>query len=307
MPVTLFSKSSRRAWLRRGLLGSAAGLWSAAEAADRARDGDGEFWALFSDTHIAAEEEKEAREVVMAENLRRCVKQVLAAGQKPHGVLINGDCAFLDGQEGDYAVFARLLGPLAQERVQVHCTLGNHDSRGAFRAAMSQPGVEPLLEDKHVTILSSARLNWVLLDSLDAVNVTPGRLGGGQLGWLARALRKLGSRPVVVMLHHDLLSAGADTAKPAGLLDTKEFWSTLAGFPNVKAVIHGHTHRWEAREPADGLPWVISLPPVAYVFGPEHPNGWMRAMVGDGVMRLTLQCLNPAHPEHKRQIEIPLA
>lgn len=305
MPVSPFSSLTRRQWICQSLAGGLGSLWtwSGLEAADS----DGEFWALLSDTHIAADENREARGVVMAANLRRTVSQVLGAGIKPHGVLINGDCALNDGQMEDYSQLLRCLSPLAEERVQTHCTLGNHDDRGKFRSAMSQPGVEPLLVDKHVTILSSARVNWVLLDSLDQVNATPGLLGEGQMGWLGRTLEKLPGKPTFVMVHHNPQESAPEGKKVSGLTDTAALFSALRAAPKVKALFYGHTHQWNVVPPKDGLPWLINLPPVAYTFGADQPAGWVDARATATKLTLELRSLNPDHPRHRERVEIDLA
>lgn len=305
MPVSPFTAATRRHWIRQSLTAGLGTLWTwhGVEAAES----EGEYWALLSDTHIAADESLEARGVVMAANLRRTVSQVLKTGVKPHGVLINGDCAFLDGQEGDYSQLLRCLRPLAEERVQVHCTLGNHDDRGRFRAANAQPGVDPLLVDKHVTILSSARANWVLLDSLHEVNSTPGVLGSGQLGWLERTLDRIPAKPTFVMLHHNPQMSVPESGKVTGLTDTSELLRVLKAAPRVKALFYGHTHNWQVREPQDGLPWMVNLPPVSYTFGPDRPAGWVIARVTENHLTLELRSLNPDHSQHRQKVEIPLA
>jgi hypothetical protein len=309
MPASLFTAATRRHWIRQSLAAGMGSLWTwqgVGETAAAESGSEGEFWALLSDPHIAADENLEARGVVMAANLRRTVGQVLRIGVKPHGVLINGDCAYLDGQEGDYSQLLRCLRPLAEERVQVHCTLGNHDDRGRFRAANAQPGVDPLLADKHVTILSSARANWVLLDSLDEVNVTPGVLGQGQLGWLERTLQRIPAKPTFIMVHHNPQFNVPESGKGSGLTDTAELLRVLKGAPRVKALFYGHTHNWQVQEPKDGLPWLINLPPVAYTFGADRPAGWVSARVETERLTLELRSLNPNHPEHRQNVEIAL-
>ena len=305
MPVSLVPNVSRRHWIRRSLSGVLGAAWFTTRA--DAAGTEGEMWALLSDTHIDADPAKEARGAVMTLNLQRTIKQVLSAGLKPHGVLVNGDCAFVEGLAGDYAQFMRCMAPLAEERVQLHCTLGNHDDRKEFRAAASQPGVEPLLVDKHVTILSSARLNWVLLDSLDQVNSTPGLLGASQLGWLRRTLEMIPDKPTLVMLHHNPQPTPGPNGKVSGLTDTAELFEVLRGAPKVKALVFGHSHTWASRAPADGLPWMVNLPPVAYVFHEAHPSGWVMAQATESELVLELRALNPDHAKHKERVVIPLA
>ncbi len=95
MPITL-PPLNRRDWLKRA---AAAGVGSLATA--RAADIPDQLWVLFSDPHIDAEETTIAREVCVAENLKRCVNQALKIGQKPFGVIVNGDCALNDGKTED--------------------------------------------------------------------------------------------------------------------------------------------------------------------------------------------------------------
>eukprot|EP01031_Cornospumella_fuschlensis_P053421 gene53421-65247_t len=199
MPITL-PPLTRRHWLRQGL---AAGIAAFAPRAALSAETLQESWVLFSDTHIAADPKLEARGISMADNLSRSINQVLALKQKPFGVLINGDCVYLHGLKEDYQTFVSLLTPLREASLPVHCTLGNHDDRKNFIGAMtSAEDVRPL-EGRQVEVFSSAAVNWVLLDSLDQVNKTPGILGEAQLRWLDRTLRSLPDRPTFVMAHHN--------------------------------------------------------------------------------------------------------
>jgi Icc protein len=222
MPITL-PTTSRRRWLQQA---TAAGFGTLA-AKLPAMDLPEQLWVLFSDPHIAEDEKTIAREVCMAENLTRCVNQVLKIGQKPFGVVVNGDCALTDGKTEDYATFVRLMEPLTSNSIQVHCTLGNHDSRQNFINAVLPPGPpnaerQVPVADKHVAVVSSATMNWVLLDSLHSVNQTPGLLGDLQLGWLDRTLRGLPNKPTLVCAHHNPMLASMDEKKKNSCLQDSD-------------------------------------------------------------------------------------
>jgi 3',5'-cyclic AMP phosphodiesterase CpdA len=301
MPITL-SPISRRRWIKGSL--AAAFVPSISEAAEA---GNAETWVLFSDTHIAADEKLEARGAVMGENLARCVNQVLNMGQKPFGVLLNGDVAYLDGQQADYATFLNLIAPLRENAIQVHCTLGNHDDRKHFIGAMTSPQDPHPVEGKHVEILSSATMNWILLDSLFEINHTPGQLGEAQLGWLDRSLAAAADKPTVVMMHHNPQGPIPEGKKATGLLDSEALFKVLARHKKVKALIYGHTHTWEhQRHEATGL-HLINLPPVAYVFNQSRPNGWVVARATSDRLELEMRALNPAHEQHGEKIQISWA
>ena len=134
MPITL-PPLTRRDWLKHGTaaaIGSFATQLPALEIPEQ-------IWVLFSDTHIAEDEALVARGACMAENLRRCANQVLKIGQKPFGLIVNGDCAYLEGISEDYVTFLRCIQPLREQSIQIHCTLGNHDHRNNFLNAVIGP------------------------------------------------------------------------------------------------------------------------------------------------------------------------
>jgi 3',5'-cyclic-AMP phosphodiesterase len=90
MPIALSNDCSRREWIQRSLAAGVGSMWALDVAAAPAVT-EGEMWALFSDTHIAEDPAFEARgRGAFSQPGAVCVKQVLAVGVKPHGVLING-------------------------------------------------------------------------------------------------------------------------------------------------------------------------------------------------------------------------
>lgn len=300
MPITL-PALSRRHWLQSSLAAALCPSWLQA-----AENPAVENWVLFSDTHIAADPGAIAREACMGENLTRCANQVLKLGSKPYGVIVNGDCAYLDGGAADYATFVDLITPLRESGIQVHCTLGNHDDYKNFTAALTSVQDLRPVAGKHVSLLSSATMNWVLLDSLLEVNKTPGQIGEAQLGWLDRTLASAPNKPTVVMTHHNPQFELKEGQKVTGLTDAEALFTVLAKHKKVKALFYGHTHNWEHRvHEATGL-HLINLPPVAYVFNKARPNGWVIARATPEQLELELRALNPAHDQHGEKVIIPL-
>lgn len=307
MPVS-FPPLNRRDFLRQ----SAAAAIGALATPLPALDIPEQVWALFSDPHIAADETLNARGVCMAENLRRCANQVLKIGQKPFGLIINGDCAYLHGETEDYVTFARCIQPLREQSIQVHCTLGNHDHRTNFLNAIIGPpppnAERPMnVPEKHVATVTSALVNWILLDSLEFVNKTPGRLGDAQLVWIERELRNTPEKPTFVVAHHNPQGAVPAGGKPSGLVDSDKLFDLLAAYPKVQGYIYGHTHVWQSgKESRTGLP-MINLPPVAYTFSPKYPNGWVIARIDSDRAEFELRALNPAHEAHGQKHVIKFA
>ena len=293
MPLTL--PATRRHFLTGAAATAVAAFTRAEEAAAS------ELWYMLSDTHIAADPATIARDVNVAAHLEQAVKSVLAGQQqeKAFGLFINGDLALDNGQPGDYATFVKLLQPLRDSGLDVHLTLGNHDDREKFKEACSESLQlkKSALDHHHTGIITSAVVNWVLLDSLEATDSTPGLLGESQLGWLDRTLRDLPNKPTLIMVHHNPQGPVAEGKKATGIKDTEAMMRVLEAHSKVKAFIYGHTHNWEVKTKNSGVHF-INLPPVAYAFNKERPSGYVEARVTSTSLELKLISLDEKHPLH---------
>ncbi len=258
------------------------------------RPPDEHTWALLSDPHIAADRAKMARDINMTGQLISVVDDVLARPQRPIGALINGDLAFNTGEAADYATFAELIRPLRAAQIPLHLTLGNHDHRERFWAAMSgdKSVIRPLL-DRQLAVIRAPRANWFLLDSLDRTMSTPGVLGATQLAWLAEALDAHANQPAIVVIHHNPSPDGTKTA----LVETAELFGILRPRKHVKAYVFGHSHRWSVTQDPSGI-HLINLPTTAYVFDPARPTGWVLANLEPQGIRLEFRGLDRTREEH---------
>lgn len=236
-----------------------------------ARPADDDHWlALISDTHLAADPRQHSGPQVPADNLKVVVADILAQLRPPEGVVINGDLAHREGRPGDYATLLDVIAPLRKANIPVHLVLGNHDDRRAFREAVR--GVVPVeskVEEKQVGGFNALGHRFLMLDSLDKIDATPGRLGAAQLAWLGRELDEYKGLPTLLFVHHHLRSK-----KIPGLVDDAALLDVIRPRAWVKGVVVGHTHRWQhARE--DGV-HLVNLPAVAFVFQPDQPLGYCR-------------------------------
>jgi 3',5'-cyclic AMP phosphodiesterase CpdA len=265
------------------------------------RSANPDTWALLSDVHIAADPEFTARGVKMSAHLRQAVNEVLGLSELPTAALVCGDCAYGSGQTGDYALLTRLLQPLRESGMPVHLALGNHDHRERFfdAIAWANDGVRRPLEDKHVRMVRSPRVNWFILDSLEKTESTPGFLGQEQLEWLAGALDANKDKPALVMVHHNPGVAGH-----LGLKDTVALFEVIRPRKQVKAYFFGHTHVWSIERDSTGL-HLVNLPAVAYVFQEGEPSGWVHAVVEQDRAILEFHAINPSHKAHRQRVELP--
>jgi len=289
---------SRRSFLRRSLAASAGLLTFPAL---RAADADPDRWALLSDTHIAGDISTISRETNMADHLRTAVTDLRGRSVRYAGVFINGDCALTEGLAEDYTTFAGLIAPMREDGLPIHLTLGNHDNRDVIWTALkdAKPAAPPLVS-KHVSVIESARANWFLLDSLDLVNKTPGRLGDEQRAWLTKALDDRPGKPALVMVHHNPFSPAPD--KKPGLLDHEELLGIVLPRKHVKALFCGHTHTWRFAE-QDGL-HLVNLPAVAYPFAPKEVTGWVDIALRENGAALELRANDKEHPAHAKVTEL---
>lgn len=237
-------------------------------------------WALLSDTHISSDLGRTVRGANMAENLKTAVQQVL--GSSPDRVLFNGDIAFKVGPPADYEAFLKIIAPLRQAKTPTHYTLGNHDNRENFTAAIDHRTQAPL-KDKLVSAFVDSGVRWVFLDSLRRVGGYAGRLGIQQLEWLKQALDERAEIPTIVCLHHN------PEKSLVGLQDAPHFLDLMTRRKQVEAVIFGHTHVYRLTN-LDGL-HLVNLPAVGYQFNPASPLGWVQARIQPGNLELVLRTL----------------
>jgi 3',5'-cyclic-AMP phosphodiesterase len=236
--------------------------------------------ALLSDTHIPANPAERYRGFAPVDNLAKVVPQVVAT--PVDGALIGGDLARLQGLPEDYERLRELLAPIV-DKVPTGLVLGNHDHRTNFRQAFpAAAGTQPPLANKHTSTREAGGLRFVLLDSLLAPDVTPGQLGSAQRAWLGEQLTTTPT-PTIILVHHTL--GGND----GELVDAERLFELLRPHRHVKAIMFGHSHKYEVTE-RDGLQ-LINLPAVGYNFVDTEPVGWVDSLWTDEGVDLTLRSI----------------
>ena len=299
--------ASRRDFLKvTAALGGAATVLAATPASFAAANQPTRI-ALLSDTHIPSSPDIEARGVNMTDNLQRVIVDICKLKTPPSHLIINGDCAYLKGLPDDYANFAACLAPLDDRQIALHVTMGNHDDRQPLYGALSnqRPADNPAVMSKHISVVETPHANFYLLDSLFRVDVVTGELGADQIQWLAHELDARQDKPAIVMTHHNPQFTAPPDDKPwTGISDTQELFQVLDARKHVCAFLYGHSHTWTHNR--RGHIQMINLPPVAYVFSPDRPNGWVSAELTEDSMSLELNTFDPNHPQSAERLEVPL-
>jgi 3',5'-cyclic-AMP phosphodiesterase len=293
MPLFLPQLSRRQFLKRAALAGAAVAFAPQVHAGLFGKSRDKNTFAFFSDMHIAADPTQINLGANMADQLAASVRELAAWPVKPAAVIVNGDLAFQKGQPDDYATFGKLIEPV-RALAPIHLSLGNHDERENFWTAFPHDARKlKSIPQKQLSIFSSDRANWFLLDSLDVTAAAPGELGATQLDWLARELDLRLRKPAIIVVHHNPQTSADKT----GLKDSVALLEMLALRRQVKALIFGHTHDWHIEQHGSGI-HLINLPPTAYVFKAGRPSGWVRATLARDGAEFELRCLDPKHPEH---------
>jgi len=300
MPVHL-PPFSRRRFIAGSLAAGAGWALGAGLFAAEEKPVEENLWVLLSDTHIAADKSIVHLGANMTDNLRAVCGEVTALPRRPAGVIISGDCAYNQGETGDYTAITGLLQPLRAAQMPVRITVGNHDDRGHFwRSLAGADEPQRPVPDHQTALIKTPRANWFILDTLEKTLSTPGLLGPEQLQWLAGALDANADRPALVVAHHHLTTLGEPSI---ALKDSEEFLAVIRPRKQVKAYFYGHTHNWNLQRDPSGI-HMINLPPTAYLFSPGPPNGWVRAALEPNGVRLELSCLDRKHKEHGKVVEL---
>lgn len=241
-------------------------------------------WALLSDTHIARDPENHYRGFYPYRNLQEVTAQI--ADDLPDGVVITGDLARLRGQTEAYENLKTLLSPIA-EQCPIHLGLGNHDDRGDFFQAFGNGyDDDGVVENKHVVTTEMGPVRLIVLDSLLNVNWMTGKLGPQQRTWLETVLQTCDDRPTILFLHHTLNSE---------LLDMRRLFEIIKPVPKIKAVVYGHSHRYDYSEVA-GI-HLINLPATGFNLARRQPVGWVEARLTQDSGEFTLHAIG-GHREH---------
>jgi Icc protein len=227
-------------------------------------EADDTRWAFLSDTHVAADPENHYRGFYPYRNLQETAAQI--ASHLPDGLVITGDLARLKGQAEAYDNLKMLLAPVANQR-PVYLGLGNHDDRDDFfRAFGDSTAGDRAVENKHIVTAEAGPVRLIVLDTLLAVNTITGRLGQSQRTWLETFLHTCDDKPAILFLHHTPNSE---------LLDTRPLFEIIRPIAKVKAVVYGHSHKYEFAKLA-GI-HLVNLPATGFNFACSQPVGWVEA------------------------------
>ncbi len=189
-------------------------------------------FVVLSDLHVVAEGERSLG-LDTGHRLRLGIEAVNERYGDADFCVLAGDLT----DQGDKAAYENLQDILAELKIPLHMTIGNHDDRATFLEIM---GADLVGETGYVDkVIDAKDQRVVLLDSAETGQVS-GFVQPGQLDWLKAQLDSSGDRPVIVVVHHH--ANPLHTAVDRIILENgAELAACLKG-RNVRQVIAGHVH-----------------------------------------------------------------
>jgi 3',5'-cyclic AMP phosphodiesterase CpdA len=260
---------------------------------------------LMADPHIAGDPQRFIKDKNLSDQLARSVDRIIQTGP-PQMVIINGDLSLDVGLTEDYEQFFNLLEPLISADTAIFYALGNHDHRARFLAERYRRidlRVPRELRDHLRYPIREGGVQWIVLDSLRETDEIVGAIGDTQLEWLRLHLEQ-NPEPTFIVVHHNPTDDPEDTPTFAGngLVDGQALLDLLHQHRQVKALFHGHRHRFQLRHEGD-LP-IVGLPAIAYPFDKGEPTGYLEAVQTHRELKLTLRTLDPQHPRDGEQVTL---
>ncbi|MCK0530574.1 metallophosphoesterase [Sphingobium agri] len=170
------------------------------------------------------------------QRLDQVLRALIEGPNRPDLLLATGDLT----EYGDAGSYRRLAEAFSQCPFPVWPAMGNHDDRANF--ARHFPNVPQEEGFVHYVVASEGR-RIIILDTLE-----PGRHGGAfcevRATWLAARLDEDAHTPTLIVMHHPPIEAGIDwmNTHPDEPW-VQRFAATIAGRPNIAAILCGHLHR----------------------------------------------------------------
>jgi 3',5'-cyclic AMP phosphodiesterase CpdA len=199
-------------------------------------------FAQITDLHAGRTIRFPSGTVDLHRELLRTVDTLKSLEPLPDLLVVSGDLSNHGGKD-DYLRVKEALDTLPMPYFIV---VGNHDSRSLLRSMFPghcgpgsrEPYIQYCIEDFPLRI--------IILDTL-AVGSHRGLIDAERIGWLEERLSEQPRRPTAIFMHHPPFKTGMPYPDSLGLDGTAELGNVVASFPNIEAVISGHTHRDSTR------------------------------------------------------------
>lgn len=163
-------------------------------------------------------------------------------------------------QSPSQTVYQRFLATMHSLSSPCVWLQGNHDLQPIF-----QQSTDSIAANSNVIELGQ---DWVLIMLNSAKeNEIGGFFSEIELAWLRCQLAAYPQRHIIIALHHHPLPVGSRWIDDSGLSNASDFWDILRDAPQVRVVIHGHSH--QEFNAAHGTLSVLGCPSTCIQFKPQ--------------------------------------
>ena len=183
----------------------------------------------FSDTHVLADVTEQHHGVDTFSSLNHAIDVVQSLNPLPDFIFLTGDIA----EDGRFASYIRVKNTFERMQATVCAIPGNHDDFAVMTNAFA---------DSRIRLQPYVALNdWVAIFLNSQVSgQSYGSIGPAALSDLEQSLLRAGDRPVIVSLHHPLVSSCPSPS--CQINNAHECLELLSRYSNVKVVLAGHLH-----------------------------------------------------------------
>ena len=196
--------------------------------------------AQISDLHVTARGALVYDRFDTGRCVARCIRHIQGLKPRPDVLLATGDLVGV-GTSGEYEYLRELLSPLA---MPVYLIPGNHDDRGALRAAFHDHGYLPGDGRPMHYAVEGFPVRLLALDTT-VPGATGGALNAGQVAWLDARLAASPQQPTLVFMHHPPFLTGIPHMDRIGLeaVSAGNLGSVVSRHHQIERITCGHVHR----------------------------------------------------------------
>ncbi|MBM4208234.1 MAG: 3',5'-cyclic-AMP phosphodiesterase [Gammaproteobacteria bacterium] len=173
--------------------------------------------------------------------------------------LLTGDLA----QEPCQASYHYLLNRMETCGIPTLCLPGNHDDFALMQAIINTE----LVNCNKLKMLG----NWLFIGlNSQIIGSEGGHLAESELSFMEKSLRQHPHLHALIAVHHHCLPTGSEWMDTMIINNNDDLFAIVRRFPQVKAVINGHTHQ-ELEHNAHGVQ-LLTTPSTCFQFKPNNQN-----------------------------------
>lgn len=212
-----------------------------------------------TDLHYLPQPGEKMYDIDTEHYFRFILQQALESHRKIDLILVTGDLT----QTPSSSCYQRIFKELEKTGIPCICLPGNHDDWQLMQHFLNTDNVSC---NRQTTIG-----NWkIICLNSQKPGTDGGWLAESELLFLGRELPKHSEKHILIAVHHNCLPTSSEWMDTMTIENSNELFTILKHFPQVKVVIHGHTHQ-EQEFKIDNLK-ILSTPSTCFQFKPKSKN-----------------------------------